>query len=266
MSGGTFLNCNLNTLIRELDRVQNIHVPTAPGDGGLAVGAALDEYFSCNPRCIVEDTAYIGRKIFKVDLDDNDDIACISPNDINAFSATLIKEGYLVGWCQDNSEFGPRALGNRSLLVDPCNPDLPRKINDRLKHREAFRPFAPVMLEEDFETIFYGDMPIPYMLETRKIRKNYREKLSAICHVDDSARIQIVNQYNNFKLYKLLCVIKEKCGMGILVNTSLNRNGEPIVDTCEDALNLLKSSLIDYLVVEDTIYYKKGNIYAPELR
>lgn len=254
--GGTFLNCNLNSKLRRLKWVNDIYVPTAPGDGGLSLGAALSVYFKTHEKCNVYPTAFIGTKIEPISIYD-DSIVCTMPEDIYAHTAKMISEGMLVGWCQGRAEFGPRALGHRSLIADPRRKDIPDKINSMLKHREPFRPFAPAVLEDKFSMCFKGDMPIPYMLETRQIQEDWLQKIPAVCHVDNSARVQVVNENNCPEFYLLLRSFEKITGVPVLVNTSLNRNGEPIVDSSYDALALLHNKMVDALVIGDRVYFRK---------
>lgn len=266
MGGGTFLNCNLNSKIRNMSRVTDIHVPTAPGDGGLALGAALYYYFSDKPKCKIGSTAFIGNEIDSP-LINSDIISCKKMGvEIYNIAAKLIAKGNLVGWCQGKSEFGPRALGHRSLLADPGNMKSPERINRMLKHREAFRPFAPAVLESEYSKIFEMPYPIEYMLETRIIKEKWRSIIPAVCHIDNSARVQVVNEENCKEFYRLLSEFFKITDIPVLLNTSLNRNGEPIVDKFEDAIELLKRNMMDYLVVNDTIYYLKGKDFDKELR
>lgn len=253
LSGGTFLNCNLNTLIREMEEVRDIHVPCAPGDGGLALGGALYKYFESNPKCPVEYSPYIGAKIQTV-KHVNGNFHMEKQENIYQYTAQKLTEGNLIGWCQGRAEFGPRALGHRSLVADPRNIDTPNKINKMLKHREPFRPFAPSVLEEHFHECFEGSMPLPYMLETRKVRSTWLGKIPAVCHVDYSARVQIVREQDSPEYAKLLRAFFRLTGVPILVNTSLNRNGEPIVDRADDALAILEKKMIDKLVIGNVVY------------
>lgn len=257
MAGGTFLNCNLNSKLRALPWVKDIHVPTAPGDGGLALGGALAAYFMTHERCPVEQTAYIGTAMRDVELAVNDTLCSEQPDNVYRAAAELLAQGKLVGWCQGRAEFGPRALGHRSLLADPTRKETPDRINQMLKHREPFRPFAPAVLEERYSDYFTGTLPIPFMLETRQIRPEMIGVIPAVCHVDHSARVQVVSETNCTEFYALLKEFDALTGTGVLVNTSLNRNGEPIVDSGEDALVLLRQGMMDALVINNRIYFQK---------
>lgn len=256
LAGGVFLNCNLNSKIREEEWVDDIYVPTAPGDGGLSLGGALSVYFASHERCPIYQTEYIGTKIKKLSLENRDDICAKVYDNIYEETAKQLAEGKIVGWCQGRAEFGPRALGHRSLLADPSKQDIPMYINNKLKHREAFRPFAPSVLEEKYYEYFEGEMPIPYMLETRKIRDAKIAEIPAVCHIDRSARVQVVSKDNCKELYCLLKEFDKITNIPVLLNTSLNRNGEPIVDSAEDAAKLLSKGMIDLLVIDDTMYFR----------
>ena len=247
----------MNSILRDLPWVKNIHVPTAPGDGGLALGAALAAYFEKKELCKVPQTAYIGTDIKNTKLKTSDSIYEKTPDDIYIETAKLLADGKLIGWCQGRAEFGPRALGHRSLLADPRRKDTPDRINQMLKHREPFRPFAPAILKEKFSEYFEGTLPIPFMLETRQVCPQKRLQVPAICHIDGSARVQVVSRNNCPEFYKLLKMFDSITGVPILVNTSLNRNGEPIVDSSDDALKLLRKGLMDALVINNKIYFLK---------
>ena len=182
-----------------------------------------------------------------------------------------------MGWFQGRSEFGPRALGNRSILADPRNPEMQKKLNLKIKYREGFRPFAPSVLEEDFSDFFEGESMSPYMLMVKKIQEkikisvpleywklNYwnklytkRSKLQSITHVDFSARIQTVSKKTNPRYWSLINEFKKITNVSLLVNTSFNVRGEPIVNTPEDAFKCFMNTEMDVLVISDFIYFKK---------
>ena len=160
--------------------------------------------------------------------------------------ARLISEGNVIGWFQGRSEFGPRALGNRSILADPRNPEMQKKLNLKIKYREGFRPFAPSVLEEDYSKFFEGETMSPY-----------RSKLQSITHVDFSARIQTVSKKTNPKYWGLINEFKKITNVGVLVNTSFNVRGEPIVNSPEDAFKCFMNTEMDVLVIENFLYIKK---------
>jgi carbamoyltransferase len=191
--------------------------------------------------------------------------------------ADFLEQGMVVGWFQGRMEYGPRALGNRSILGNPCLPETQKKLNLKIKYREGFRPFAPAVLEEDIEEYFDLDRPSPYMLlvapvkETRrKILPEYysrsemyerlyhiRSDVPAITHIDYSARIQSVNKKSNERFWGLIRSFKEKTGYGLVVNTSFNVRGEPIICTPEDGYRCFMRTEMDYLVMGDYLFNKK---------
>src|SRR4029077_20595456 len=148
-------------------------------------------------------------------------------NDVCAETARLLAQGHVIGWLQDRSEFGPRALGNRSILADPRTAEMKDKLNKPVKHRQAFRPFAPVVLPERANEIFEGDEESPFMLLVKRVRPQWRDKIPAIVHVDGTARVQTVRQEHNERLYRLLQEFENITGVPVLLNTSFNIRGEP---------------------------------------
>ena len=182
-----------------------------------------------------------------------------------------------MGWFQGRSEFGPRALGNRSILADPRNPEMQKKLNLKIKYREGFRPFAPSVLEEDYRDFFEGNTMSPYMLMVKKFKKKLklvflknievrllnklytkRSKLQSITHVDFSARIQTVSKKTNPRYWSLINEFKKITNVSVLVNTSFNVRGEPIVNTPEDAFKCFMNTEMDILVIGNFLYYKEG--------
>jgi len=190
--------------------------------------------------------------------------------------ASLIDEGAIVGWFQGRMEFGPRALGNRSILADPRNKSMQKRLNLNIKCRESFRPFAPSVIEEDVNEYFEFEGPSPYMLMTANIQSWYRINLpkdysvlpymqklyversflQAVTHVDFSSRLQTVSKESNYKYFKLLEAFKQKTGCSVLVNTSFNVRGEPIVCTPSDAYRCFMNTDMDYLVIGNYLFSK----------
>jgi carbamoyltransferase len=157
----------------------------------------------------------------------------------------------VVGWFQGRSEFGPRALGNRSIIADPRKAEMKDILNKRVKHRQSFRPFAPIVLAERAKEIFEGDEDSPFMLIAKRVRPEWRDKIPAIVHVDGTARVQTVRQDQNEVLYRLLKEFDAITGVPVLINTSFNVKGEPIVETPEDAVECFLSTGIDYLALQN---------------
>lgn len=173
-------------------------------------------------------------------------------------TARLLAEGKIIGWFQDESEFGPRALGRRSILADPRTPGARDFINAEIKFREDFRPFAPSVLLEDVSLYFDTDIESPYMITVSKVRPVWKDKIRNVVHEDDTCRIQTVTPEWNFKYWSLLHEFKRMTGLSVLLNTSLNRKGMPIVETPEDALAFFYACKLDYMVIQDIIVKKKG--------
>ena len=290
LSGGVALNCVANGKIEELGLFDNIYIQPASGDAGGSLGAALainHMYFDSNRPYSKEydlmKGSYLGpyfsdkeilitSKKYKAVYEHEDSFEKLSKK-----VAKLISEGNVIGWFQGRSEFGPRALGNRSILADPRNPDMQKKLNLKIKYREGFRPFAPSVLEEDYSDFFEGKTMSPYMLMVKKIQKNVklktpedywelnywdklytnRSKLQSITHVDFSARIQTVSKKTNLRYWKLINEFKKITKVGVLVNTSFNVRGEPIVNSPEDAFKCFMNTEMDYLVIENYLYSKQ---------
>jgi carbamoyltransferase len=191
--------------------------------------------------------------------------------------AQIIADGNVVGWFQGRMEFGPRALGNRSILGDARNSEMQRKLNLKIKYRESFRPFAPSVLTEDCKEFFDLEQPSPYMLlvanvqqkHLNRIPENYyelplmerlyfeRSDIPSVTHIDYSARIQTVHQETNPRFWKLINQFKNLTGYSVIVNTSFNVRGEPIVCTPEDAYRCFMRTEMDYLVIGDFLFDKK---------
>ena len=290
LSGGVALNCVANGKIDELNLFDNIYIQPASVDAGGSLGGALainHMYYDCN-RSYSKDYdlmkgSYLGPYYTdKEILITNKKYKAVyehifSFEELSMKVASLISEGNVIGWFQGRSEFGPRALGNRSILADPRNPEMQKKLNLKIKYREGFRPFAPSVLEEDYSEYFEGETLSPYMLMVKKIQQkikveiqqnywelNYwdklytkRSKLQSITHVDFSARIQTVSKKTNPRYWGLINKFKKITKVGILVNTSFNVRGEPIVNSPEDAFKCFMNTEMDYLVINNFLYNKK---------
>lgn len=293
MAGGVALNCVANGKLLETGMFKEIYIQPASGDAGGALGAALVASFMYfeEPRIIDYEYdqmsgSYLGPSYSEKEIQHmNKRTNAVYTkytdfNDLTEFVAARLAEGNVVGWFQDRMEFGPRALGNRSILGDARNPEMQKKLNLKIKYREGFRPFAPSVLAEDATTYFDLKAPSPYMLivapvaESRRVKlpENYyemslwdrlyqqRSDLQSITHLDFSARIQSVFENTNPKYYALLQAFKKQTTYGLLVNTSFNVRGEPIVCTPFDAYRCFMSTEMDYLVVGDFVYTKTEQI------
>lgn len=242
LSGGSFLNCNANSEIVLNSKFKNFHHFPACGDDGTSVGSALyvAHHILNETRYnhSISDLCYTGKNY-----------ECKIPD--YEYLAKQIANGKIIGWFQGKSEFGPRALGNRSILADPRNFHNRELINHVVKNREWFRPFAPVVLEEDYLKWFDFPIPSPYMLYTAKVKKP--DKIPAVTHIDGSARFQTVNKETNLHYYKLIKAFKKLTKVPVLLNTSLNGNGQPILETQEDAKEFFKNSNLDLMVINGII-------------
>jgi carbamoyltransferase len=174
-----------------------------------------------------------------------------------ALAAKLLAQGKVPGWFQGKMEFGPRALGNRSILADPRDPNMKDLVNRKIKFREEFRPFAPAILEERVSDYFEINCPSPYMLLVAQVREDKKNQIPAVTHVDGSARIQTVSHKQNPLFYAVLKEFEKLTGCPVLLNTSFNLTGEPIVCTPQDAYQTFISSGLDYLIMGNYILDKK---------
>jgi len=289
LAGGVSLNCVANGKLLRSQIFKDIWIQPAAGDAGGAIGAGLAAWHiwknmdrrTSNGEDKMQG-AYLGpefgekailRVIKKYDAKfknyTNFDQLC-------GDTAALLTEGNVVGWFQGRMEYGPRALGNRSILGDPRNPEMQKKLNLKIKYREGFRPFAPSVLEEDIDNYFDLDRPTPYMLLVATVKADRRnpmpdgyEKMElykrlyqlrsdipAVTHVDYSARIQSVNKDKNPRYWQLINTFKELTGFGVIVNTSFNVRGEPIVCTPHDAYTCFMRTEMDYLVMGNFLFSK----------
>jgi carbamoyltransferase len=265
MAGGVALNCVANGRIVREAGYENVWIQPAAGDDGVAIGCAFYGYLEIlkKQRSFVMDHAFLGapypdeeaRKTVNRTLVRLQTRHTTSDN-ICGETAKLLSEGHVFGWFQGRSEFGPRALGGRSILGDPRKPEMKDKLNKRVKHRQAFRPFAPIVLAERAAEIFEGDEESPYMLVAKRVRPEWRDKIPAVVHVDGTARVQTIRPDQNERLYRLLKEFDAITGVPVLINTSFNVKGEPIVETPEDAIACFLSTGIDYLALHDMLISK----------
>ncbi|HUQ67046.1 MAG TPA: carbamoyltransferase C-terminal domain-containing protein [Flavitalea sp.] len=255
MAGGVALNCVMNARLRDHGPFKNIWVQPAAGDAGTALGAALwidaRERSLNGHRSFVMDHAYWGPEYSDQQIE-----AFLkwtkTPyrklQNVAAETAAILAEDKIIGWFQGRMEFGPRALGSRSILASPINPSMQARLNE-VKDREDFRPVAPVVLEEDAPDWFEQAKYSPFMLFIYDVKPDKANKIPAVRHVDGTARIQTVNRSQHPKYYDLLTEFKKITGVPILVNTSFNTLGKPIVCTPRDALECFWGSPFDALVI-----------------
>lgn len=263
-SGGVALNCVANGKLKKQLPFEEIFIFPACGDNGTAVGCAFYGYYNDNEhRPKKEHTVYapyFGRIYSKSDIEEaiqsKDVIAVRSENPAKA-AAQHIADGKIIAWYQGGSEFGPRALGHRSILADPRNPDIKDILNKRVKFREAFRPFAPSVLFDKMDEFFEEKTESPYMLFAFNIKEEKRVLIPGVVHVDGSARVQTVTKELNGSYADLIEHFYTLTGIPIVVNTSFNIKGEPIVETPVDAVKCFLKTDIDVLIIEDYIVFKK---------
>ena len=271
-AGGVAFNCTLNGKILYSGLFDDVFVQPAAHDAGSALGAAISVFYgnSSAPRAQKLQHLFYGTDV-ENRTGPADDIGAIlsqwgdflsfeKVNDITVRTAQLLAEGSVVGWVQGRSEFGPRALGNRSILADPRPASNKLLINQMVKKREEYRPFAPSVLEESLADYF--EVPAtraeyPFMIFVLNVREQFRELLGAITHVDGTARIQTVSRQTNPKYWTLINEFQKLTGVPILLNTSFNNNAEPIVDSVEDAIVCYLTTGLHYLVIGDYLARKK---------
>ena len=264
LAGGCALNSSFNGQILELTPFRRLYVPPAPADDGTALGAAYLARAADGPVGTQRGTAlspYLGARISHESLERFAQHAAglrvqRLPETIAVETARLLAQGRLVGWVQGRAEFGPRALGNRSILADPRDPGMKDWINGRVKFREEYRPFAPSILEECGPEYFVDYQPSPYMERTLRFWPEVRERVPAVVHVDGTGRLQSVTRESNPRFYALIDAFRALTGVPLLLNTSFNVMGKPIVHSVEDAVSVFMTTGLDVLVIEDFLFEK----------
>ncbi len=289
MAGGVALNCVANGKLLETGLFKDIWIQPASGDAGGALGAAYLGWYlwKGEPRNVSGNIDEMRGAFLGPEYDDKNILGVIKKyngkytyyenfDDLTKIIAAKLAEGNVVGWFQGKMEFGPRALGNRSILGDSRNPEMQKKMNLKIKYREGFRPFAPSVLEEDIQEYFILDRPSPYMLLVVPVKNerlkslpdgyekmdlyqrlyHLRSDIPSITHIDYSARVQSVNEKANPKYWSLINEFKNQTGYGLLVNTSFNVRGEPMVCTPDDAYRCFMRTEMDYLVMGNFLLEK----------
>jgi len=266
-AGGVALNSVANErLIRE-SGYENVYIMPAAEDSGAAVGAAyygLWQLTAHNSRRRLPHDA-LGRSYTAADITDQlrkvSEVHSVYSRDVVAHAVELLCDGKIIGWFDGGSELGPRALGQRSILCDPRSPDAKATLNRRVKMREAFRPFAPaVLLEEAPQWFEFDDSSpeSPFMLRVCAVKEEKKQQVPAIVHVDGTGRLQTLTRETNGRFYELVKQFYERTGVPMLLNTSFNRMGEPIVETPADAITCLLNTDLDCCVFADRIVCKNG--------
>ena len=288
LAGGVALNCVANGKILKEKIFDNIWVQPAAGDAGGSLGAALALWHieQNNPRTVNPNDdmqgSYLGPEYTQKQIEEQLNnvgakYSILNEEDLIEKTSKDLSSGEAIGWFQGRMEFGPRALGGRSILGDPRSTKMQKNLNLKVKYRESFRPFAPSILREDLSNWFDINVDSPYMLMVANIKKNKtipmndeekklfgieklnikRSEIPAVTHVDYSARIQTVHQETNRKYFKLIKKFKEKTGCPVIVNTSFNVRGEPIVNTPVDAFNCFMGTELDKLIIGNCYLAKK---------
>lgn len=269
MAGGVVHNCTVNGKVLYSRLFDNIFAQPAAHDAGGALGACLHQWYKNNPTAAAKPLRHVywGADVTPEPLLRNTlnqwsaFIEFSLVPDIAAKTAGLLAGGAVVGWMQGRSEFGPRALGNRSILADPRPSENKTRINAMVKKREGYRPFAPSVMEEKIDAFFElpkKDETFPFMIFVLRVKQHVRESLGAITHVDGTARVQSVSRDTNTLYWNLLAEFEKLTGIPMLLNTSFNNNAEPIVDSAADAITCFITTGIEYLVIGNFLITKRS--------
>jgi len=271
LAGGVAFNCVANGKIFDATPFEQVYVHPAAGDAGLAVGAAFHVWHQKlgKPRSFVMDHAYwgpgySGEEIRRA-IDSNGIVKngyCVTElpeKELMSKTAALVADGKILGWFQGRCEWGPRALGNRSIVADPRRPEMKEVLNRRIKHREIFRPFAPSILAESVADYFEKSHPSPFMTLAYSVRREKRDKIPAPTHVDGTGRLQTVTREANPRYHALISAFRDLTGVPVVLNTSFNDN-EPIVCRPEEALDCFLRTQMDALVLGDFLITKSSAV------
>jgi carbamoyltransferase len=269
LAGGCALNSTANGKLLERSRFKRVFIQPAASDDGTAIGAAFHVWNEVlgQPRTFVMEHAYLGPDFSVGDIaatlaraqaepessgwDPSIKVERLDEDELCRRTARAVAAGKIVGWFQGKMEFGPRALGNRSIVCDPRRKDMKDILNERIKHRETYRPFAPSILSERLDEYFENSFPSPFMITIYKVREDKRKDIPATTHVDQSGRPQEVLKHTNPRYHKLISEFAKETGVPVVLNTSFNEH-EPIVCTPQDALNTFLKTRMDVLVLGDT--------------
>lgn len=263
ISGGVGLNCSLNGKIQDLKIFKEIFVQPASGDAGVAYGACILSELNNNKKFKPKKNLdfYKGYRDNNFKIKQNLKKSKLKYFDhkekIFNVTAKLLSKGKIIAWYQDGAEFGPRALGNRSILAKPFPIQIKDHINKNVKFREYFRPFAPAVIEEKLYDYFEIGQKSPHMLIACQAKKSNAHKIPAVIHVDNSCRVQSVSKKINYKFWKLIQEFDKLTKIPVILNTSFNIKGEPIVNTSEDAIRCFRKYNIDYLVLGSNLVKKR---------
>ena len=259
LAGGVALNCSCNYVLSNLSFIDDIFIQPAASDRGLSLGAAL--YAAVEHG---EEVKPINNVFWGPSYSDDDILSALRVTGINYqfasnpayVGAELVSEGAVVAWFQGRSEFGPRALGHRSILADPTNPKMKDILNSKIKFREGFRPFAPSVIEENASQYFDLKNPSPYMTIATGVVSEHRENLPSVTHINNTARVQTVSKNVDPLYHELISTIATHNGFPIVINTSFNVKGQPIAERPIDAISTFMGSGIDQLIIGNYILQK----------
>ena len=265
LGGGCAYNGTANGKISKKTGFKNVWIPNAPSDAGSSIGACLISYYnSTHPHRIDNTNPYLGPKylsdVVKKELQNYNKKLIynkLSDDEIISVVADAISNGKVVAWFEGRLEFGARALGHRSILADPTNGEMKNRINKIVKKREGFRPFAPIVKLEDVSTYFEWDKSVPYMNQIVGVKKEYRDMLPAITHVDGTARIQTLNREDCVRIYDLLTELEKQNEYPIVLNTSFNIKDQTMIRDPKTAIDTFLDVELDMLVIEDYVITKK---------
>ena len=259
MAGGVALNCVMNARIRDAGLYEQVWVQPAAGDAGTALGAALwTDWRQQGKKTWSMEHAFLGPEYADAEIEEflkRGKLRYERPENFTDAVAGLLAEDRIVGWFQGRMEFGPRALGARSILASPLSPDMQQRLNE-IKDREDFRPVAPVVLEEEAGKWFRGACVSPFMLFVNEVAADKADRIPAVRHVDGTARIQTINRAQNPRYYDLVKAFQRRTGVPVLVNTSFNTRSEPVVCSPRDAVECFWTSPIDALAIGSFVLRK----------
>jgi carbamoyltransferase len=263
IAGGSALNCTSNGKLLSSNNYSDVYVSAFSSDLGTCIGAAYLAYYKNNEYNPL--ASHLMTDSFGPSFNDDDIKSVLKRSSVKysytdnpqKYAANEIYNGKIVGWFSGKMEFGPRSLGNRSILADPRKAEIKDRINRDIKFREEFRPFAPIILREKMSEYYSMDIDSPFMTFTLPVVEKMRKNIEGVVHVDGTSRVQTVSKNNNVALYELVNYFYKASGVPVVLNTSFNLAGEPIVCTPEDALRTFYTSGIDTLVLENFIIEKK---------
>lgn len=265
VAGGSFLNCNSNEQILKSELFENYYFLPPSDDSGIPLGCAwyaYQELLDIKSEDIL--SPYLGKTYSRNEIVESinnfPNLVFREINDDDELYDTVahwLSQNRVIGWFQGGSEIGPRALGNRSIVASPINSWITPHINSDIKKREWYRPFAPAVLFEHQSEIFESDLYSPYMLVTTTVKEEWRNKIPAVTHIDNSARHQSVTETSNNRFYNLINKFYKKTGVPVLLNTSFNGPKEPMVESPTDAINTFIETGLDFLVLNNFLIYKK---------